>query len=120
MHRVIALVVACAIACAPSLVGACEIACANAQATAGAMHACHHHATTPDETRGLASIHGCAHLDGLPGTAAEKLVPPAHISITAGDGLDASAGRPSRALPSWAAPPPRPPDLSLRTIQLRI
>jgi len=122
MHRVITFVAACVVACAPSLVGACEITCATAEATGGAMssmHACHHHATAPDDTRGLASIHGCAHADGLPGTTAEKLVPPAAMSVATVAAAYPIAKQPSLTHASWAAPP-RPPDLSLRTIQLRI
>ena len=75
--RVLSLLIACAIATAPSLVVACQVACAAAEATRSDVpveHACHHEAA-PEETAALATVHGCSHDDGELATSGEKSSP---------------------------------------------
>jgi hypothetical protein len=120
--RVLSLLIACAIATAPSLVVACQVACATAEATQSDVaveHACHHE-TAPEETAALVAVHGCGHDDGELATPGEKSSPAGMIlAAVVVFIVDAMPALPVPVVASDRARA-RPPDRALTHTQLRI
>ena len=119
--RALALLVASAIATAPSFVVACQVACATAEAaeSAGVEHGCHRD-EAPTGSAGLVAVHGCGHDDSELATSGEKPSPfvmAAVVSVV-------FVVQPFPPLASTISPPDLaradPPDRLLRTTQLRI
>ena len=122
MLRVLSvLVVAGAVLLAPTAILACEVACATADAAmvmpvGGTMHACHD-AAPPADGPLAGAVHGCTHIDGLPTTFAERMVPAPLPPISRVVIPAASVSIGNR--PEWRTPA-RPPDRSPRLTPLRI
>jgi len=121
--RVLALMLVCAMAAAPSLVVACEVACATAEAAQSAgmpmKHGCHDDAgsTAP---AALGATHGCSHDDGELATSGEKATP----FVMAFAAIAVFVVQPIPALVTRTAARDltraRPPDRTPTTTQLRI
>ena len=119
--RALALLVASAIATAPSFVVACQVACATAEASesAGVEHGCHHD-EAPTGSTGLVAVHGCGHDVGELATSGHKPSPFLMAAVVNA----VFVVQPIPPLASTIAPPDlaraRPPDRLLRTSQLRV
>jgi hypothetical protein len=120
--RALSLLIACAIATAPSLVVACQVACAAAEATHSDVpveHACHHEAAS-EETAALATVHGCSHDDGELATSGEKSSPGGKVAAAVAIFIVNPMPALRAPIPTTAQRRARPPDRSLTYTQLRI
>jgi hypothetical protein len=120
--RALSVLIACAIATAPSLVVACQVACAAAEATRSGVpveHACHHE-EAPEETAVLATVHGCSHDDGELATSGEKVSPGGKIAAAVAVFILDQMPVLRVPIPTTTDGRARPPDRSLTHTQLRI